>query len=63
MTADPIFVSEDDSLQIVVELMERRRVKRLPVMRDGRLVGIVSRANLVHAVVASCARRASAGRR
>jgi CBS domain-containing protein len=51
MTADPIFVSEDDSLQIVVELMERRRVKRLPVMRDGRLVGIVSRANLVHAVV------------
>ena len=31
--------------------MERRRVKRLPVMRDGRLVGIVSRANLVHAVV------------
>jgi hypothetical protein len=27
------------------------RVKRLPVMRDGRLVGIVSRANLVHAVI------------
>jgi predicted transcriptional regulator len=35
----------------VVELMERRHVKRLPVMRDGRLVGIVSRANPVHAVV------------
>ncbi len=51
MTADPIFVTEDDSLQTVVELMERRRIKRLPVMRDGRLVGIVSRANLVHAVV------------
>jgi CBS domain-containing protein len=51
MTTDPIFVSEDDSLQTVVELMERRRIKRLPVMRDGRLVGIVSRANLVRAVV------------
>ena len=51
MTTDPVFVSEDDSLQTVVELMERRRIKRLPVMRDGRLVGIVSRANLVRAVV------------
>jgi CBS domain-containing protein len=51
MTTDPVFVSEDDSLQTVVELMERRRIKRLPVMRDGRPVGIVSRANLVRAVV------------
>jgi CBS-domain-containing membrane protein len=51
MTADAVFVSEDDSLQTVVELMERRHIKRLPVMRDGRLVGIVSRANLVRAVV------------
>jgi CBS domain-containing protein len=51
MTADPIFVTEDDSLETVVELMERRHIKRLPVMRDGRLVGIVSRANLVRAVV------------
>jgi CBS domain-containing protein len=51
MTADPVFVDEDDTLQTVVELMERRRIKRLPVMRDGRLVGIVSRANLVRAVV------------
>ena len=51
MTADPICVTEDDSLQTVVELMERGRVKRLPVIRDGRLVGIVSRANLVHAAL------------
>jgi predicted transcriptional regulator len=51
MTADPVFLGEDDSLETVVELMERRHIKRLPVVRDGRLVGIVSRANLVHAVV------------
>ena len=51
MTADPICVTEDDSLQTVVELMERGRVKRLPVIRDGRLVGIVSRANLVDAAL------------
>lgn len=51
MTGDPATVSEDDSLDKVVELMERRRIKRLPVMRDGKLVGIVSRANLMHALV------------
>ncbi len=50
MTADPCTVSEDDSLETVVELMERRRIKRLPVLRDGKMVGIVSRANLMHAL-------------
>lgn len=51
MTANPCTVTEDDSLQTVVELMERRHVKRLPVLRDGRLVGIVSRANLMDALI------------
>jgi CBS domain-containing protein len=50
MTADPVTVGENDSLQAVVDLMERRRIKRLPVMRAGRVVGIVSRANLMHAL-------------
>jgi CBS domain-containing protein len=57
MTPDPYTVTEDDSLEKVVALMERRRIKRLPVMRDGRMVGIVSRANLMHAL-ASMARQA-----
>jgi CBS domain-containing protein len=51
MTPDPATVSEDDSLETVVELMERRHVKRLPVVRDGRTVGIVSRANLMDALI------------
>ena len=55
MTPDPSTVTEDNSLETVVELMERRRIKRLPVLRDGRMVGIVSRANLMHAL-ASLAR-------
>jgi CBS domain-containing protein len=55
MTPDPCVVGEDDPLEKVVELMERRRVKRLPVVRAGRMVGIVSRANLMHAL-ASLAR-------
>lgn len=57
MTPDPWTVGEDDSLDSVVDLMERRHVKRLPVIRDGQMVGIVSRANLMHAL-ASLAREA-----
>jgi CBS domain-containing protein len=51
MSGDPVTVSEDDSLETVVELMEHGRIKRLPVVRNGKVVGIVSRANLMHAVV------------
>ena len=51
MTGDPVTVAEDDSLETVVELMERKRIKRLPVVRKGKMVGIVSRANLMHALV------------
>ena len=50
MTPNPQFVTEDEPLEAVVEKMERRRIKRLPVMRDGRMVGIVSRANLMQAL-------------
>jgi len=50
MTPDAVTVTEDDSLQTVVELMERRHIKRLVVLRDGRMVGIVSRANLLRAL-------------
>jgi CBS domain-containing protein len=55
MTPDPLSITEDDSLEMVVDLMERHRVKRLPVLRGGQMVGIVSRANLMHAL-ASLAR-------
>ena len=51
MTGDPVTVGEDDPLETVVELMERRHIKRLPVLRAGKMVGIVSRASLMHALV------------
>jgi len=50
MTPDPWTIRDDDSLETVVEMMERHHVKRLPVTRGGRMVGIVSRANLLHAL-------------
>lgn len=57
MTGEPITVGEDTPIEEVVRLMERRRIKRLPVMRGTKVVGIVSRANLLHAL-ASVAREA-----
>lgn len=55
MTPDPFTVTEDTTLEQIVESMEVNGVKRLPVMRGNQLVGIVSRANLLQAV-ASLAR-------
>jgi CBS domain-containing protein len=56
MTTEPLLtVSEETTLEEIVELMEANNVKRLPVIRDGKVVGMVSRANLLQAV-ASLAR-------
>jgi CBS domain-containing protein len=51
MTDTVLSVSPGDPVANIVELMERRRIKRVPVIDRGRLVGIVSRANLVRALV------------
>jgi CBS domain-containing protein len=59
MTIEPKTVTPDTPLDEIVRLMERHRIKRLPVVQDGKLVGIVSRANLLHAL-ASVAREVKA---
>ena len=51
MSDDPISISEDAAVEEIVDLMERHRIKRVPVTRDARLIGIVSRANLVRAML------------
>jgi CBS domain-containing protein len=55
MTREPLTITEDTALEEIVTLMENNNIKRLPVMREDKLVGIVSRANLLQAV-ASLAR-------
>jgi CBS domain-containing protein len=55
MTSDPLTITEETTLEEIVELMEKNHIKRLPVVRDEQLVGIVSRSNLLQAV-ASLAR-------
>jgi len=52
MTTNVRTVAEDTPLERIVNLMERYRIKRVPVMRGERLVGIVTRANLMRAVAA-----------
>lgn len=51
MTVDVCTVTEDTALEDVVELMERRRIKRVPVVRGKQVVGIITRANFMHAMV------------
>jgi len=50
MTPEPFTINEDTDLEEIVELMEKNEVKRLPVLRGDKLVGIVSRSNLLQAV-------------
>ena len=50
MTIEVHSVAEDAPLDEVVTLMERHRIKRVPVLRGQQMVGIVTRANLVRAL-------------
>lgn len=52
MTKQVLQVTEDAPLGDVVGLMEKHRVKRLPVLSKGKLVGIVSRVDLIRALAA-----------
>ena len=52
MTRDPYTDAEDTSLSDADDLMESKNIKRLPVVRDQKLVGIITRSNLLQAVAA-----------
>ena len=51
MTRKVYSVGEDATLEDIVELMERHRIKRVPVLRGQNVIGIVTRSNLMHAMV------------
>jgi osmotically-inducible protein OsmY len=50
MTTQLATVTEETPLDEVVHLMEKRRIKRVPVVHGQQTVGMVSRANLLHAL-------------
>ena len=56
MTRHVVSVTEETPLEEVVDLFEKFRIKRVPVLRDGKLVGIVSRADLLQGLAHQIAR-------
>ena len=60
MTRDVVTVDASASLNEIVDLMERRRIKRVPVVSGGQLVGIISRSDLVRALATTLAPKKAA---
>jgi CBS domain-containing protein len=53
MTQEVVSTSEDASLAEIATLFERKRIKRVPIVRDGMVVGVVSRSNLIQALASA----------
>jgi len=53
MTTDIASVTEDTSIEHVAHIIEDRKIRRVPVLRDGKLVGVVSRSDLIRALLAA----------
>ena len=52
MTRDVVTVTEETPIADIAELLEHKGIKRVPVVREGRIVGIVSRADLLRGLAA-----------
>ena len=50
MTSPAVTVGEQTPIDVLATLMHRHRVKRVPIVRDGGLVGIVSRTDVLDAL-------------
>jgi CBS domain-containing protein len=46
MTANPITCRPDDQIQRALETMARQQVRRLPVVEDGKVIGIIAQADI-----------------
>lgn len=56
MSKDPIAVTAETPVREAAALMQRQGVKRVPVVEDGKVIGIISRANLVLALLRAAER-------
>ena len=59
MTRDVVTVTVETPIGDIAKLLETHRIKRVPVVRDGKLVGIVSRANLLHGLASTASESAA----
>jgi len=53
MTTRVVAASENTSLSEIAKLLEKHRIKRIPIVEEGVLVGIVSRSNLIQALASA----------
>ena len=53
MTTDIASVTEDISIEHVAKIIEDKKIRRVPVLRDGKLVGVVSRSDLIRALLSA----------
>lgn len=63
MTPNPVTIAETASLEEAGRLIGDHDVKRLPVIRDGRLVGIIARADVVRAMIVAARKMTDAANR
>jgi CBS domain-containing protein len=56
MTRPAVVVEENAGIAEIAQLLDRCRIKRVPVVRDGRLVGIVSRADIMRGLIVAAKR-------
>ncbi|MFM0136272.1 CBS domain-containing protein [Caballeronia grimmiae] len=61
MTREPVCVDEDATLADIASILESHHIKRVPVLRQGRLIGIVSRSNIVQALASAVAEESLPG--
>ena len=59
MSRKVLSVSEDTPLGDIARLLEKNRIKRVPVLADGKLVGLISRANLLRGLAVAKPQQAS----
>jgi CBS domain-containing protein len=53
MTREVVTAAPDAPLSAIANLLEKKAIKRVPIVKDGKVVGIVSRANLVQAMASA----------
>ena len=61
MTRSVVSISPVWGIETAASIMQNRRIRRLPVVHDGRLVGIVTRADLIKALATEVGRSPKGG--
>jgi CBS domain-containing protein len=60
MTREVVTATPEMPLSEIANLLEKNAIKRVPIIKDGKIVGIVSRANLLQALAVAGKKRAGA---